>query len=66
MLEIADTGHGFASGTGPQAVRSGGRTGQGLGMGVVTEVVERHGGAVRIAPRTGGGTRVTVTLPACG
>ena len=44
--------------------RRGGTGGTGLGLALVTEHVHAHGGAVRIEDRSGGGTRVTVELPA--
>jgi signal transduction histidine kinase len=41
--------------------RSGGGTG--LGLSIVADIVAAHGGTVVVDGRTGGGTRVTVTLP---
>lgn len=38
--------------------------GSGLGLAIVAEIVTAHHGTVRISDRTGGGTCVTVTLPA--
>ncbi len=37
--------------------------GMGLGLAVVREIVEGHGGTVDLQPRDGGGTVATVTLP---
>ena len=37
--------------------------GTGLGLGIVKNIVEAHGGSVRITNRDGGGTRVTVVIP---
>ena len=37
--------------------------GSGLGLAIVKWIVERHGGGIRIEPREGRGTRVTVRLP---
>jgi len=37
--------------------------GTGLGLGIVRNIIESHGGAVRIANRTPHGARVTVELP---
>ncbi len=38
--------------------------GSGLGLAIVAEIVAAHHGAVRFSDRSGGGTCVTVTLPA--
>ena len=37
-------------------------TGAGIGLAVVRDLAERHGGAVRLGERPGGGARVVVTL----
>jgi signal transduction histidine kinase len=37
--------------------------GVGLGLALVRQIVERHGGRVRCLPRAGGGTRFEVSLP---
>ena len=42
--------------------RSGGGTG--LGLAIVAEIIGGHHGSIEIGERPGGGTRVTVTLPA--
>ena len=39
------------------------RIGAGLGLGIVHAVVERHRGAINIAPGDDGGTKVVVMLP---
>jgi signal transduction histidine kinase len=38
-------------------------TGTGLGLGMVKNIIESHGGNIQIANKTEGGTRVTVELP---
>jgi signal transduction histidine kinase len=44
--------------------RSGAKTGSGIGLAVVREVVRRHGGSVRLDSSPTGGTRVEIRLPA--
>ena len=39
------------------------RGGAGLGLALVREITEAHGGQVSLAARDGGGTRVTLVLP---
>jgi signal transduction histidine kinase len=67
MLEIADSGGGVsaevATGDGATSRSSKpGRHGDGLGLGIVRSVVERHGASLLIGPRPGGGTRFLVRL----
>jgi signal transduction histidine kinase len=40
--------------------------GVGLGLALVRQIAERHGGSVRCEPRTGGGSVFTLSLPAPG
>lgn len=42
------------------------RGGTGLGLAIVKRILEEHGGALSLADREGGGTVVTLTLPADG
>jgi two-component system sensor histidine kinase MprB len=70
QVEVADRGPGIAASDrehvfdrfyrAPEA-----RTmpGSGLGLSIVKQVVDRHGGMVEILPRAGGGTVVRITLP---
>jgi signal transduction histidine kinase len=37
--------------------------GTGLGLAISRDIVRRHGGEIRLAPRDGGGTEAMVTLP---
>jgi signal transduction histidine kinase len=55
----------FASHRDPQ-LQTGGRPHYGLGLALVAEVAERHGGSVSIADAAGGGSVVSVRLPARG
>ena len=43
---------------------SGNKTGSGIGLAVVREVIRRHGGATRLDSSPSGGTRVEIQLPA--
>jgi signal transduction histidine kinase len=49
-----------------RADTSGKIPGTGLGMSIVKEIIELHGGAVEIASKIGAGTTVTLWLPALG
>jgi signal transduction histidine kinase len=67
MLEIADSGRGVSADvvTGDGATSRSSkadRHGDGLGLGIVRSVVERHGASLLIGPRPGGGTRFLVRL----
>jgi signal transduction histidine kinase len=66
-IEVSDTGGGLAEELGERSGATSpsskpGRRGSGLGLGIVRSVVARHGAILRIRPRTGGGTVVSVTF----
>lgn len=67
-LEVADTGRGLppeviaSSGATSPSIKHG-KTGDGLGLGIVRAIVDRHGGSLTLGRSTGGGTSVTVLLP---
>jgi len=70
-LAVRDHGAGVPAGQLPhvferfyQAHADAHLSGLGLGLFVARRVVEAHGGTIALAPATGGGTRVVVTLPA--
>lgn len=74
-LEVADDGPGFPHGTAERAFErfassrtddagEGGQRHYGLGLALVAEVAQRHGGSVAIIETTGRGALVRVTLPA--
>jgi two-component system sensor histidine kinase ResE len=46
-----------------RAGKQGGRAGSGLGLAIVKELVERHGGTIRVESTVGAGTAMIVTLP---
>ncbi|WP_306210424.1 GAF domain-containing sensor histidine kinase [Actinoplanes sp. RD1] len=73
VVEVADTGIGLAPGEAArmfQPFRRGSEAerteiqGAGLGLSIVREIVEQHGGTVAVRSAPGEGTTVTVTLPA--
>ena len=67
VLEVADSGEGMS----PEVLShlfepfysASGRGGTGLGMLIVKNIVEAHGGAVRIGSKKGVGTRVLLRFP---
>ena len=66
ILQVEDDGPGV-TGQPPPTTRSAGSPkpgGTGLGLPIVRGLAEASGGTLRISEREGGGTVVTVTLPA--
>ncbi len=72
IVEVADTGIGIAEEDLPKvfsrfwradAARERSTGGLGVGLSMVREIVERHGGTVTVAPRGGGGTAFALRLP---
>lgn len=75
VLRVADTGIGIAQAdiprifdpyfrTGP--ARDSASPGTGLGMGIVRDIVDQHGGTLEVESEQGTGTTVTMRLPADG
>jgi two-component system phosphate regulon sensor histidine kinase PhoR len=71
-FSVSDTGIGIDSAELPrifepyyrgQSARESGATGSGLGMGVVKEIVEDHGGTIEVTSALGRGTNVQLVLP---
>jgi len=72
VVEVADSGPGFADGDGDRvferfyrtdASRSRASGGVGLGLSIVAAVAEAHGGAVSARSAPGGGATFTIVLP---
>lgn len=65
-IEVRDRGSGMSEAVLTQALLpfySTKRTGTGLGLALAREIVEAHGGQIRLANREGGGLAVSLTLP---
>ena len=64
-LDIMDRGHGFSPEQKAQAGRVvfSSETGWGMGLALTHATLERAGGALTLAERDGGGSRVRITLP---
>ncbi|MCY1139442.1 sensor histidine kinase [Actinoplanes sp. Pm04-4] len=63
LVRVGDTGPGLSS---EEAFRRGWSTkaeGRGLGLALVKQVVDRHGGSIGVAAGPGGGAVITVRLP---
>jgi signal transduction histidine kinase len=65
-IEVADRGPGMSPQVLEQALLpfySTKRSGTGLGLALVREIAEAHGGQVRLALREGGGLSVVLQIP---
>ena len=67
-FEVADTGRGLppevkgsSGATTPSSKTA--RSSSGLGLGIVRQIVERHGGIIELGRAPGGGTSVVILLP---
>jgi signal transduction histidine kinase len=66
-IEVEDSGHGIPAGIDPfKLFQTSKPEGTGLGLPIVREIVDAHGGAVAIEPGAGGGACVRILLPVGG
>jgi signal transduction histidine kinase len=70
IIMISDTGCGISKSDLPRVKDkffkgNSTRRGSGIGLAVADEIVCLHGGTIEIQSKEGGGTKVTITLPAC-
>jgi signal transduction histidine kinase len=67
VVEVSDNGRGFPEGEAAvaftQPLRSSKRGGQGLGLRICRQIVERHGGTIALVSEPGGGAVFTAGLP---
>ena len=63
LVRVGDTGPGLSSADAFQRGWSTKAEGRGLGLALVKQVVDRHGGSIDLAGAAGGGALITVRLP---
>jgi two-component system sensor histidine kinase BaeS len=68
VIEVQDTGPGIAADVLPHIFdrfyRAGERGGSGLGLPIARSLVEAHGGSIAASSEVGGGTTISIRLPA--
>jgi signal transduction histidine kinase len=67
VVTVTDTGTGIADSLLPQIFERGvsGGDGSGLGLPICKEIIQSHGGEIRIESEQNKGAAVTFTLPVC-
>jgi len=66
LIEVADTGAGIPAGVLEHVFKpffTTRHTGTGLGLSITREIVQRHGGSIRLESSAAAGTTVTLRLP---